>query len=167
MNALLTRVYEAVDKLLHDATTVGELPEAGAVLEARAVLGDITELLARQSSPERRAGAWTKGPWIARQEFANTWRIEAPNPNGPEYVPISVGLAATTILEVGCTNADTAANARLISAAPAMAEALIGVLWMAEEWFKHGGGAEAMNAEEHRAKLDAAEAALSSAGASA
>lgn len=59
----------------------------------------------------------TPGPWVARQEFANRWRIES-HAKGPEFIPISVGLACTTILEVGCSNEDTAANARLIAAAP-------------------------------------------------
>lgn len=65
----------------------------------------------------------TPGPWVARQEFANRWRIEA-SPNGPGYVPISVGLACTTVLEVGCNDRDTAANAHLMAAAPELLEAL-------------------------------------------
>lgn len=65
----------------------------------------------------------TPGPWVARQEFANRWRIES-HAKGPEFIPISVGLACTTILEVGCGNEDTAANAQLIAAAPRLLDAL-------------------------------------------
>ncbi|MDX0180883.1 hypothetical protein [Sinorhizobium meliloti] len=69
----------------------------------------------------------TKGPWVARQEFSNRWRIES-HAKGPEFIPISVGLACTTFLEVGCSNEDTAANAHLIAAAPDLLDALKGIL---------------------------------------
>jgi len=55
----------------------------------------------------------TDGPWIARQEFANRWRIEQVAEDG--FIPLSVGLACTTILEVGVTNHNTAANAGLMA----------------------------------------------------
>lgn len=65
----------------------------------------------------------TPGPWVAKQEYANRWRIES-HANGPEFIPISVGIACTTVLEVGCGNEDTGANAHLIAAAPELLEAL-------------------------------------------
>lgn len=65
----------------------------------------------------------TPGPWVAKQEFANRWRIES-HANGPEFIPISVGIACTTILEVGCADEDTEANARLMAAAPDLLAAL-------------------------------------------
>jgi hypothetical protein len=76
---------------------------------------------------------FTKGPWVARQEFANRWRIEVPREG---HVPISVGLACTTVLEVGCSNEDTAANAHLIASAPELYGALEGVLWGLEAYVK-------------------------------
>jgi len=66
------------------------------------------------------ASRHTPGPWEARQEFANRWRIES-RALGEEYLPVSVGLACTTVLEVGVNNEHTAANARLIAAAPDLA----------------------------------------------
>jgi hypothetical protein len=63
----------------------------------------------------------TPGPWVARQQFSNLWRIEVPREG---FVPLSVAVVSTTVLEVGCNDKDTAANARLIAAAPMMWEAL-------------------------------------------
>lgn len=65
---------------------------------------------------------YTPGPWEARQEYANRWRIEVPR---PVFVPISVAIVTTTLLEVGCNDEDTAANARLIASAPELLEALL------------------------------------------
>lgn len=66
----------------------------------------------------------TAAPWVARQEFFNRWRIES-LALGPNYVPVSVGVACTTILEVGCSDKDTAANAFLMAAAPDLLACLI------------------------------------------
>lgn len=76
-------------------------------------------------------GAHTPGPWEAKQEFANRWRIEAPT--GPDCIPLSVGFACTTALEVGVSNHNTAANARLIAAAPELYEALRWMVQRADE----------------------------------
>lgn len=57
----------------------------------------------------------TPGPWVARQEFSNRWRIEVPRDG---FVPVSVAIVTTTVLEMGANDKDTGANARLIAAAP-------------------------------------------------
>jgi hypothetical protein len=64
----------------------------------------------------------TPGPWKARQIGANAWRIETV-PDG-DYVPLSVAVVVTTVLEVGVSYSDAADNARLIAAAPELKEAL-------------------------------------------
>ena len=61
-------------------------------------------------------------PWKARQIGANVWRIETV-PDG-DYVPLSVALVVTTVLEVGVSYSDAADNALLIAAAPEMEEIL-------------------------------------------
>ena len=61
-------------------------------------------------------------PWKARQIGANVWRIETV-PDG-DYVPLSVALVVTTVLEVGVSYSDAADNALLIAAAPELAEVL-------------------------------------------
>jgi hypothetical protein len=63
----------------------------------------------------------TPGPWTAKQEYANRWRIEAPNPSGSDFVPISVGIACTTVCEVGCNDENTKGNALHFAAALDMA----------------------------------------------
>lgn len=75
----------------------------------------------------------TPGPWVARQEFKNRWRIEA-MPNGPDFVPLSVGLACTTVLEAGVDDSSTEANARLIAAAPDLLSALRDLVKAEEEY---------------------------------
>lgn len=67
----------------------------------------------------------TPGPWIARQEYSNRWRIEVPRDG---YVPRSVALVSTTILEMGGSDKNTGANAHLIAAAPELLAALEGLL---------------------------------------
>jgi hypothetical protein len=72
----------------------------------------------------------TPGPWMTRQQFANRWLIEkdqGENEAGEKLVPLGLASVHTTILEVGCSNEDTAANARLIAAAPELFEALIAI----------------------------------------
>lgn len=69
----------------------------------------------------------TPGPWSTRQQFSNRWLIEKDqgcNEEGDRLVPLGLAAVQTTILEVGCGNANTAANACLIAAAPALLEAL-------------------------------------------
>lgn len=68
----------------------------------------------------------TPGPWAARQEFANRWRIEQIPADG--LVPLSVGIVCTTLLEVGVSNHNTEENAHLIAAAPELLAALQGLL---------------------------------------
>ncbi|ASP90766.1 hypothetical protein [Sinorhizobium meliloti] len=73
----------------------------------------------------------TPGPWTARQQFANRWLIEkdqGTNDAGEKLIPLCLAAVHTTILEVGCGERDTEANARLISAAPDLLEALRGFL---------------------------------------
>jgi hypothetical protein len=63
----------------------------------------------------------TPGPWITRQQYANRWLIEkdqGENEAGEKLVPLGLASVHTTILEVGCSNENTEANARLIAAAP-------------------------------------------------
>ncbi|RVG88709.1 hypothetical protein [Sinorhizobium meliloti] len=63
----------------------------------------------------------TPGPWTTRQQFANRWLIEkdqGSNDAGEKLIPLCLAAVHTTILEVGCGERDTEANARLIAAAP-------------------------------------------------
>ena len=64
----------------------------------------------------------TPGPWKARQIGTNAWRVETVP--GGDYVPLSVALIVTTVLEVGVSYSDAADNARLIAAAPELADVL-------------------------------------------
>ncbi len=75
---------------------------------------------------------FTEGPWIAKQEFSNRWRIEQCNDG--EFVPLSVGLACTTVLEVGVSDTHTKANAYLIAAAPDLYEALSDAIAFVAAW---------------------------------
>ena len=52
--------------------------------------------------------------------------------------------------------------ARLIAAAPELLEALQGVLWMAEEWFKYGGD-ETTFSDDYKESLDKARDAIAKA----
>lgn len=83
----------------------------------------------------------TPGPWTARQEYANRWRIEAACE--PDMVPLSVALVTTTVLEVGTDSKDTAANARLIAAAPDLLEAVRLLLPLAKGYAPAGQSNEA------------------------
>lgn len=66
--------------------------------------------------------AHTAGTWVAKQRFSNRWTIEVAENLGAS--PLCIAQVSTTVLEVGINNHDTAANARLIAAAPDLLEAL-------------------------------------------
>ncbi|MDW9762182.1 hypothetical protein GOB02_21835 [Sinorhizobium meliloti] len=69
----------------------------------------------------------TPGPWATRQQFANRWLIEkdqGSNEAGEKLIPLCLAAVHTTILEVGCGERDTEANAHLIAAAPDLLAAL-------------------------------------------
>jgi hypothetical protein len=68
------------------------------------------------------------------------WRLEGPDGFGDYNVLESASdpVVAAVISNVRLAS-EVNANARLIASAPELLEALQGVLWMAEEWFKHGG----------------------------
>ncbi|RVG08574.1 hypothetical protein CN234_17490 [Sinorhizobium meliloti] len=73
----------------------------------------------------------TPGPWTTRQQFANRWLIEkdqGSNDAGEKLTPLCLAAVHTTILEVGCGERDTEANARLIAAAPDLLYALKAIL---------------------------------------
>ena len=109
----------------------------------------------------------TPGPWtVTHEDDFDGLVIEAAGREG-EYVPVAcVPVDYDDRLE-------REANAALIVRAPEMAaeierltarveeldNALSGVLWMAEEWFKHGGDETAFS-DDHAASLEAARAEL-------
>jgi hypothetical protein len=91
---------------------------------------------------------FTPGPWEVRDETTIYGR----------------GMAKFTIIRVATAHRDHSsltaeANARLIASAPELLEALQGVLWMAEEWFKHGGD-ETTFSDDYKESLDEARAVI-------
>lgn len=90
--------------------------------------------------------AHTPGPWSARQEFANRWRIERTDSG---FAPVSVAIVTRTILEVGSDDGSCEANARLIAAAPETAaerDRLRAILAVAEDGL--GASASALGSYE-------------------
>lgn len=84
----------------------------------------------------------TPGPWTTRQQFANRWLIEkdqGTNDARENLIPLCLAAVHTTILEVGCGERDTEANARLIAAAPDMLGALKSAAAAIGDWSRPTG----------------------------
>jgi hypothetical protein len=88
------------------------------------------------------------------------WRLEGPDEFGDYNVLESASdpVVAAVISNVRLAS-EVNANARLIASAPELLEALQGVLWMAEEWFKHGGD-ETTFSDGYKESLNEARAAI-------
>ena len=97
---------------------------------------------------------FTPGPW--KWWTSCSWRrLSQDVPNAKEGGVLCPYVARDGHPDVMVSDDD----ARLIASAPELLEALQGVLWMAEEWFKHGGD-ETTFSDGYKESLDEARAAI-------
>ncbi len=77
--------------------------------------------------------SFIQGPWTARQEFANRWRIEALGDGS--NIPVTVAIVTTTVCEVGRSDGgeSAAANAALLASAPDLLNTLRTIVALADE----------------------------------